>query len=62
MSKKFAAFLFAAGVALSFGAQAQSGGPGCTFVCDRDYLDCVEFGRPACVQLQQACIKECFRR
>lgn len=59
MSKKLAAFLFAAGAALSFGAQA--GGPDCTFVCERNYIDCVEFGQPACMPLYQACMKQCFR-
>ncbi|OEZ67165.1 hypothetical protein JAB5_39070 [Janthinobacterium sp. HH103] len=59
MFKKIAAFLFAAGTALSFSVQA--GGPDCTFVCERNLLDCVEFGQPACMENYQACQKECLR-
>ncbi|MDO8051683.1 hypothetical protein O3301_24765 [Janthinobacterium sp. SUN211] len=59
MSKKIAAFLFTVGAALSFSAQAF--GPDCTFVCERNLLDCVEFGQPACMENYQACQKECLR-
>ena len=45
MFKKIAAFLFAAGTALSFSVHA--GSPDCTFVCERNMLDCVEFDQPA---------------
>ena len=59
MFKKIAAFLFAAGAALSFSVHA--GSPDCTFVCERNMLDCVEFDQPACLTTYRACMNQCVR-
>nr|WP_314632761.1 hypothetical protein [uncultured Janthinobacterium sp.] len=59
MFKKIGVFLFAAAAALSFNVQA--GSPDCTFVCERNMLDCVEFDQPACLANYRECMNQCLR-